>query len=248
MTKERVQKLLAQWGIASRRQAEALIQAGRVSLNGQRIHTLGIKADPAQDVISLDGWVIQPPEITFHTLLVHKPLGVVSTCRDPQGRRTVLDLLSREWRQRGRFYPIGRLDADSSGALLLTNDGQLTLRLSHPRYHVPKTYRVVVAGIPSAAILEQVRRGIDLEDGPTLPAQIRLMRQFRHQTEVEIILREGRNRQIRRMMAQLGHPVVSLHRLAIGSLRLGTLGLGKFRPLSPAEVNQLVQESSHESA
>jgi len=249
MPTERVHKLLAHWGIASRRQAEAMIQRGRVKLNGQPIASLGTKADPDSDVISLDGRVIQPPQKHTHTLLIHKPLGVLSTCRDPQGRRTVVDLLSQDWRQRGRFYPIGRLDADSSGALLLTNDGDLTLRLSHPRYHVPKTYRVGLEGIPSPAQLEQVRRGMELVDGTTLPAKIRLIRQLdSDQSEVEIVLQEGRNRQIRRMMAHLGHPVIRLQRIAIGSLCLGALGLGKFRPLRSAEVQQLIYESNHESA
>ncbi|MEN9206448.1 MAG: pseudouridine synthase [Thermostichales cyanobacterium SZTDM-1c_bins_54] len=246
MTAERIQKLLAHWGIASRRHAEALIQAGRISLNGEIVRSLGSKADPTTDTLALDGQILHPPHRQPQTLLLHKPIGILSTCRDPQGRRTVLDLLPAAWRAQGRFYPIGRLDADSSGALLLTNDGELTLRLSHPRYHVPKTYRVRIQGIPRAEAWQQLRGGMVLTDGPTQPVQVRLLRQGEDWAEVEMILREGRNRQIRRMWAQLGHPVLRLHRTAIGSLRLGALGLGKFRPLDSAEVRQLIHES-HQS-
>ncbi|GAB4216024.1 MAG: pseudouridine synthase [Synechococcales cyanobacterium] len=251
MATERIQKLLAQWGVASRRHAEQMIVSGRVSLNGIPVLTLGTKANPAVDRLAVDGRPIAPPPLEPLTILVHKPVGVLSTCRDPQRRRTVLDLLPKDVRLTHRLYPVGRLDAESSGALLLSSDGDLALRLTHPRYHVPKTYRVWVTGIPSPATIQRWREGIELEDGRTQPAHVRLLHQQGQtqtelpQAELEFILSEGRNRQIRRMAAAAGHTVVQLHRVAIGSLRLGVLGLGKFRRLSPTEVWHLKCESDH---
>lgn len=234
---ERLQKILSQWGIASRRQAEQMVLAGRVRLNGA-VAELGQKADPAQDRIEVDGRLVQPqnrPDRLY--LLLHKPEGVVSTCRDPQNRRTALDLLPTSLRQ--GLHPVGRLDAASTGALLLTNDGTVTACLTHPRHSVAKTYRVWVEGQPSAAALQQWRQGVMLENRLTRPAGVRQLEVRADQTCLEVVLREGRNRQIRRVAAQLGHPVRALHRLAIGAIQLGGLASGQYRLLDLSEISFL---------
>lgn len=234
---ERLQKLLSQWGIASRRQAETLIRAGRVSLNGA-IAELGQKADPNVDVVSLDGQIISPQHRPDrHYLLMNKPIGVISTCDDPQGRPTVLDLLPTQLRQATGIHPVGRLDANSTGALLLTNDGDLTFRLTHPKHHVPKTYRVKVEGIPTAATLRRWRCGIVLSGRRTRSAQVHLIAVDDGQNaDLEIVLQEGRKRQIRRVAEHLGHRVLALHRLAIGAVELGHLPAGAVRDLTHAEL------------
>lgn len=240
---ERLQKLLSQWGVASRRQAEAMIVAGRVRLNGQ-VAQLGSQADPQQDRIEVDGQLLKPgdrPQRVY--LLLHKPRGYVSTCQDPQKRRTVLDLLPPDLRQGQGIHPVGRLDYDSSGALLLSNDGELTARLTHPRYHLAKTYQVRVAGQPTASVLAQWRRGVLLAGQRTLPAEVEVLRSEPEQTLLRIILREGRNRQIRRVAEQLGHPVLKLHRTAIGDLPLGSLSCGAYRFLQPSEIAGLQRSS-----
>lgn len=236
---ERVQKILAQWGIASRREAEKLILQGRVKLNG-KIAQLGEKADVNQDDLEVDGQKITAnarPELIY--LLLNKPLGVVSTCADPQGRTTVLDLLPLEMRSQCGIHPVGRLDANSTGALLLTNDGQLTLKLTHPRYHLPKTYHVWLKGHPSPDILKTWSQGVCLDGKKTLPAPILVLKSNTHQTLIEIKLREGRNRQIRRIAQQLGFPVLALERLAIGSITLNNLPSGKYRFLTEAELKSI---------
>jgi pseudouridine synthase len=254
MAAERLQKILARLGVASRRQAEILIQSGRVCLNGDVVTELGCKADLDLDRIEVDGVLMagcQPPSSPLHlpplhTLLLNKPIGYLSTCSDPYGRKTVLDLLPPQLRRSTRLYPIGRLDANSSGALLLSNDGDLALQLTHPRHHVAKTYQVEVAGSPTDETLQHWRDGVDLEDGITLPAQVyRCSPVFRRSntTRLTVVLWEGRKRQIRRVAEKLGHPVVALHREAIGSLRLGDLALGQFRPLSESELSTLKCES-----
>lgn len=237
---ERLQKLLSQWGMASRRQAEAWIEAGRVRVNGEVAH-LGQKADPTCDRLELDGRVLSPqnrPESYY--LLLNKPAGVVSTCADPQGRPTVLDLLPPDLRQGSGIHPVGRLDVESTGALLLTNDGELTFQLTHPRHHVEKTYRVIVAGVPTAATLQRWQRGIVLSGRRTLPAEVRMLSIAKgHNACLEVVLREGRNRQIRRVAECLGHPVLELHRLAIATVTLGSLPPGKIRSLTNAEITSL---------
>ncbi|MEN9218394.1 MAG: pseudouridine synthase [Gloeomargarita sp. DG_2_bins_126] len=227
---ERLQKILAQRGVAARRQAETLIRAGQVWVNG-RPAQLGQKCDPQVDQITVRGQPL-PPAPGWVYYLLHKPLGVVSTCHDPQGRPTVRDFLPPDTPP---LHPVGRLDRDSTGALLLTNDGELTLALTHPRHPVWKTYRVWVTGQPTAAHLQQWRQGVDLDGQKTLPAQVRVLAQTPRRTLLEIRLREGRNRQIRRVAEQLGYPVVGLHRLAIGDIQLGHLPPGHLRPLTPAE-------------
>ncbi|MBV5260649.1 rRNA pseudouridine synthase [Synechococcus moorigangaii CMS01] len=236
---ERVQKILAHWGIASRRGAEKLILAGRVTCNGKPVQ-LGDQADPKGDRLCVDGKPIKATERPRHYYyLIHKPKGVVSTCADPKGRPTVLDLLPKTLQQGKGIHPIGRLDVQSTGALLLTNDGAFTLALTHPRYHIPKTYRVWLKGKISERLLDQWRQGILLDGRRTLPSQILVKTVTQDKTCVDIMLTEGRNRQIRRVADQLGFPVVKLHRLAIGNLHLGDLQRGQARPLTTAEVKQL---------
>ncbi|UBF26984.1 rRNA pseudouridine synthase [Kovacikia minuta CCNUW1] len=242
---ERVQKILSQWGVASRRQAEQLILEGRVRLNGATVH-LGQKADPDRDQIQVDGVAIQSgkrPQPIY--LLLNKPVGVVSTCTDPWGRKTVLELLPPDQQEGLGIHPVGRLDADSTGALLLTNDGDLTFYLTHPRHHIPKTYQVWVKGYPSDSILQQWRQGVMLAHDKTLPAQVDVLeRDPEYKTLLRIILTEGRNRQIRRVAEQLGHPVIHLHRIAIGPIQLNppempALPLGCYRPLKDTEIGFL---------
>ncbi len=242
---ERVQKILSQWGIASRRHAEQLILAGRVRLNGAVAH-LGQKANPTVDTIEVDGVIVQPadrPQSIY--LLLHKPAGVVTTCTDPQHRPTVLSLLSPELQQSQGIHPVGRLDAESTGALLLTNDGALTFYLTHPRHHIPKTYEVLVQGHPQPGMLQFWRDGINLDGRKTLPAQVEIIKHHPdNRTLLRIILKEGRNRQIRRVAEQLGHPVIRLHRTAIGPIQLAPPGevalpRGRYRHLKNTETGFL---------
>ncbi|MBD1913304.1 MULTISPECIES: pseudouridine synthase [unclassified Leptolyngbya] len=240
---ERLQKILSQWGIASRRQAEQMIVDGRVQVNGDRA-TLGQKVDPERDHIEVDGQPLQTearPEPLY--LLLNKPAGIVTTCRDSHQRRTVLDLIPEQWRSHSGLHPVGRLDAESTGALLLTNDGELTFALTHPSHEVAKTYLVWVKGHPSERILEQWRRGILLDGRKTLPAQVKRLRTSPQSTQLEIVLREGRNRQIRRVAEQLGYPVQKLHRVAIGSIQIGDLAKGNVRSLHPSEVRYLQDQA-----
>lgn len=241
---ERVQKILSRWGVASRRQAEQMILAGRVRLNGDIVH-LGQKADPQVDLLEVDGQSLEsvsPPQEVY--LLLNKPAGVVSTCRDTHNRPTVIDLLPPKLRQGQGIHPVGRLDAASTGALLLTNNGQLTLALTHPRYHLPKTYQVLLQGNPPESTLQQWRQGIDLSGKRTLPAQVKVLQSQGNKTLLEIVLTEGRNRQIRRVAEQLGFRVIALHRIAIGSIRLenphqSALPKGKYRFLQAPELKFL---------
>ncbi|MGF1499129.1 MAG: pseudouridine synthase [Elainellaceae cyanobacterium] len=240
---ERLQKILSQWGVASRRKAEQMIADGRVRLNGT-VAQVGQVADPERDRIEVDG----QPLVTVHRprpvyLLLHKPAGVVSTCFDPQGRTTVLDLVPPDWQHHAGLHPVGRLDTDSTGALLLTNDGEVTFRLTHPRHGIAKTYRVWVAGHPSQAALHQWRRGIVLDGRKTLPAEVHVLRTKPGQTLLQVILQEGRNRQIRRVAAQIGHPVARLQRVAIGPIRLDDLPVGQCRSLRDDEVGYLMTHS-----
>jgi 23S rRNA pseudouridine2605 synthase len=240
---ERLQKILSQWGIASRRQAEQMILDGRVRVNGSVVQ-LGQQASPEQDQIEVDGTLVQPsdrPQSVY--LLLHKPLGVVSTCDDPQGRPTVLDLLPPSLRNHSGVHPVGRLDAYSTGALLLTNDGALTFCLTHPRHSVPKTYHVWVQGHPTIDTLDRWRQGVVLDGQSTRSADVEVLDRSPEQTLLKIVLREGKNRQIRRMAELLGHPVVKLHRVAIGSIHLGNLPSGKCRSLRNTEVEFLKMQA-----
>jgi pseudouridine synthase len=236
---DRLQKVLAQRGIASRRQAEEIIRSGRVMVNGCTAQ-IGDTVDASLDTIAIDGRPLPAP-LSHQYLLLNKPCGVVSTCADPQGRTTVLDLLPAAWR--AGLHPVGRLDTNSTGALLLTNDGELTFRLTHPRHEIPKTYMVLVAGHPEPATLAAWRSGIELEGRFTLPAQVKRLSQDRQNTRLQIILREGRNRQIRKVADLLGHPVLTLERTAIGSVALHLpsqpLARGDYRQLTDLETEWL---------
>ena len=241
---ERVQKILSQWGIASRRKAEQMIREGRVKVN-DRLAQLGDKVDLAVDTLEVDRKKIkleEQPEKIY--LLLNKPLGVVSTCYDPQQRSTILDLLPAKLRKGQGIHPVGRLDVDSTGALLLTNDGSLTLKLTHPRYHLPKTYHVYIQGCPTSKDLKRWRNGVTLFGRKTLPAKVTVIKQEQEKTLLEIVLIEGRNRQIRLIAERLGFSVISLHRVSIGSIALksrdqGNLPSGKYRHLSQTEVDFL---------
>ncbi len=241
MSDQRLQKILAQWGIASRRLAEQMIVAGRVRVNG-KIVCLGQKANPDRDSIEVDGVPVKPQDRPAEVyLLLNKPAGVVSTCSDPQARSKVLDLLPPKLRSGQGIHPVGRLDADSTGALLLTNDGKLTFCLTHPRHSISKTYQVWVLGEPPEPILQAWRQGIILSGRKTLPAKVKILDRAPDQTLLEVILSEGRNRQIRRTAQQLGYPVVRLHRTAIGPIQLQPpcspiLPPGSYRPLEDSEI------------
>jgi 23S rRNA pseudouridine2605 synthase len=230
----RLAKYLAHAGVASRRAAEAMIAGGRVRVDGVEVR------DPARDVtessrVEVDGHALSGSEERV-VYALHKPVGVLSTARDTHGRPTVVELIGEEEGGPRRLYPVGRLDADSSGLILLTNDGELANLLTHPRYEVPKTYRVRVGGgAVGRRALEALREGVMLEDGPTGPAQVRRVRSG----ELELTLREGRNRQVRRMCAAVGHPVLALERVRLGPIELGDLKTGAHRRLSDVEVAEL---------
>jgi 23S rRNA pseudouridine2605 synthase len=223
----RLNAYLARAGVASRRKADALIKAGRVTVNGQlgQLNTFVENADR----VELDGREVAKQRLAH--LLLHKPAGVVTTAGDPQGRPTVVDLVPNE----PRVVPVGRLDADTTGALLLTNDGQLSHRLAHPRYGVEKTYVAEVEGEPSDATIAQLKEGVELDDGPTAPAKARRLGPH----TVELTIHEGRNRQVKRMLDALGHPVTRLHRSGYAGLTLEGLEPGQWRGLEPSEVERL---------
>lgn len=241
MTEERLQKVLARAGIASRRHSEALIKAGRVSVNAMVTRELGIRVDPARDRILVDGKPIRAEKPVY--LALYKPRGCVTTTSDPQHRRKVTDLLG-DLPQ--RVYPVGRLDYDSEGLLLLTNDGDLSYALTHPKFQVPKTYQVQVTGRPSPQTVDRLRQGIVLDDGPTMPATVKVLRSRDDKTLLEMTIHEGRNRLIRRMWEAVDHPVIRLKRTRIGTLRLRGLKPGSYRMLTEREVaalRQLVRNS-----
>lgn len=231
---ERLQKLLAKAGMASRRGAEALIRAGRIRVNGQVVTELGLKADPTQDTIVCDGKEVHFEQKVY--VLLNKPSGYVTTMSDPQGRPIVTDLLTGF---KERLFPVGRLDLETEGALLMTNDGEMANAILHPRYHVNKTYEAWVSGFPRPEQLHLLEQGIMLEGVTTLPAQVRVLKRSKHQSLVEIILHEGKKRQVRKMFQAINHKVVHLKRTAYGQLRLGTLGPGKYRILDDKDLKKI---------
>ncbi|NJL46164.1 MAG: rRNA pseudouridine synthase [Leptolyngbyaceae cyanobacterium SM2_3_12] len=239
---ERVQKILSRHGGSLPATAEQMIEAGRVRINGEPAF-LGQKADPIRDIIEVDQQLINPEQRPGPCyLLLHKPLGMVSTCFDPEGRPTVLKALPEPLHQVG-IHPVGRLDAYSTGALLLTNDGDLTYRLTHPKHNVVKTYRVEIEGAITSEALGAWQNGVLLDGQLTRPAQVRVLKFGRgNSTWLQVELREGRNRQIRRVAEALGHRVLSLHRTAVGSIQLGNLKSGSYRSLSSAEIKALLAE------
>lgn len=235
MPGERLGRWLARSGVASRREADRLVAAGRVTVDGQIPPPEGRLIDPEREEVRLDGRPLVQRNIQRRYLALNKPVGVVSTARDPGGRPTVLGLVE----DHKGLFPVGRLDLDSRGLMLLTDDGDLALRLTHPRYRVVKTYRVTIKGPVRQEQLTALRLGPILVDGPTNPLEIRLLRSGPRRSLLLIELAEGRQRQIRRMCAAVGAKVEDLERVAIGSLRLGTLTLGRSRELSEGEVRRL---------
>jgi 23S rRNA pseudouridine2605 synthase len=227
----RLNAYLARAGVASRRRADELIRDGRVLVNGTRgeLNTVVGK----HDVVEVDGARVERQRLAY--VLLNKPAGVVTTASDPQGRRTVVELVPTE----PRVVPVGRLDIDTTGALLLTNDGDLAHRLAHPRYGVPKVYEVDVAGSPSAEALVRLRDGVELDDGTTGPALVRVMGREPHWTRLELTLHEGRNRQVKRMCEAVGHPVRRLRRTGYAALDVDGLAIGESRELTAGEIAAL---------
>ena len=230
----RLQKYMASCGVASRRTAEKMIAEGRVSVNGETITEMGVQVEDG-DVVRLDGQVIRPEEIKKY-VMYHKPAGEVTTVSDPEGRSCVLDHF-RDYPV--RLYPVGRLDYDSEGLLLLTNDGALTERLLHPSPQVDKTYLARVTGTVTQEELQQLRRGILLDDHKTAPAKARLLKQETFASQVLVTIHEGRNRQVRRMFEETGHQVLQLRRVRFGPLELGELRRGEWRELTEEEIRKL---------
>lgn len=234
---ERLQKVLAARGVASRRAAEEMIVEGRVRVDGQIARELGTKVDPQRAEIRLDGKLLQRPRPRY--FILNKPRGYLTTASDPEGRRTVYDLLAAG-DQRDRVFPIGRLDMDSEGLLLLTNDGEFANRIAHPRYRIDKEYHALVTGHPSASSLDQIRRGgFMLDGGRTSPAQVDVLEQTRETTLLRVIIHEGRRRQVRRIMEEIGHAVQRLRRVRLGPLTLAGLPAAAYRPLTAGELERL---------
>jgi 23S rRNA pseudouridine2605 synthase len=241
MPASRLQKIISAAGVASRRTAETLIAQGRVSVNGNTVTELGTKADPSADEIRVDGRRIKAPGRPRYILL-NKPRGYITSRSDPQHRPTVIDLLAKGG-VREYIYPVGRLDYDSEGLLLLTTDGDLAARLTHPRHGVEREYEVRVRGVPEPRLLGRLARGLVIDGRKTAPAQAKLMRTIEaasgEQALVSLVIREGRNRQVRKMCDAIGHPVVRLRRVRIGSIVDDRLKPGEFRELLPHEIRAL---------
>jgi 23S rRNA pseudouridine2605 synthase len=231
--------VLARAGLGSRRKCEELISAGRVTVNG-RVASLGDKVEPDTDHVEIDGApVVIRDDLVYY--LVNKPARVVSTAHDPEGRTTVLDLVPAE----PRVFPVGRLDWDTEGLLIVTNDGELTNLLTHPRHGVEKQYLAEVEGVPTRAALRALRDGVELEDGPTAPAQVSLAQEHGDGAAITIVIHEGRNRQVRRMLDAVGHPVRRLVRTRIGPIADRSLAPGEWRVVAPDEVRALYAAATH---
>ncbi|NLN07387.1 MAG: rRNA pseudouridine synthase [Firmicutes bacterium] len=233
----RLQKYLALCGVASRRAAEKIIAAGRVRVNGRKVTRMGVLVDPSADRVEVDNLIVRPAE-QYEYILLYKPEGCVTTMKDPLGRPTVKDLV----RDVGvRVFPVGRLDRDTSGLLLLTNDGELANRLTHPSFGIEKEYLARVKDLPSRETLQRLAAGIMLAEGMTAPAKVRLIKGGRPTSLLSLTLKEGRNRQVRRMLEAVNHPVVSLKRVRLGPLTLKGLRRGEWRRLRAQEVKALRQ-------
>jgi 23S rRNA pseudouridine2605 synthase len=235
MGKERLQKYMAECGVASRRASEAMIRGGRVRVNGVCCREMGTQIDPQADIVEVDGKHIHAATRPLFYLM-NKPAGYLTTTRDPGGRPTIFDLAPE---LRGKVNPVGRLDRDTEGLLLLTNHGQLAYRLTHPRYQVPKTYIAQVSGVITHQALDQLARGVALDDGTTAPAKARFLKKQGKNSTVELIIHEGKKREVRRMLDAVGFPVLRLRRVSMGGLRLTHVDLGEVRPLTDREVGQL---------
>jgi len=238
---ERIQKILARAGIASRREAERMVLEGRVAVNGKVVDQLGFKADPLKDHIKVDGkrYFRAEPKIT---LLLNKPKGYLSTVKDPAGRPTVMDLLKGvKW----RVYPLGRLDFDAEGLLLLTNDGDLAYQLSHPKFSIPRTYWAKVEGVPEKKELMRLKKGVMLEDGEAKVVATHILRQMEKRSWVEAVVTEGRNHLVKRIFSAIGHPVLKLKRVGFGPIRLDNLPVGQLRSLTDEEMEGLKKLTAH---
>ncbi|MBI2931220.1 MAG: rRNA pseudouridine synthase [Planctomycetes bacterium] len=235
MPLERLHKVLAHAGFGSRRACEQLIAAGTVQVDGKVVTQMGVKVDPERQKIRCgDRYVKTPPKVVY---LLNKPRGVISTTRDERGRRTVLHLLRGV---RERVYPAGRLDVESQGMIIMTNDGDLAAKLTHPRYRIPKTYHVILRGQLSPDVIEKARRGVWLSEGRTRPSRLNIVKRTREVTVLEVTLHEGMNREVRRVFARFGYKVRRLKRVRIGGLSLGNLPEGHFRELNPEDVRRLL--------
>ncbi|WP_447968107.1 pseudouridine synthase [Nitrospira sp. M1] len=234
-TEVRLQKVIARSGITSRRQAELLMKQGRVTVNGKAVTVMGTCVDPKRDHIKVNGRHLKPPPPDVF-LMVHKPAGYVSTMKDPERRPTIGDLLDKK---SVRTFPVGRLDYDSEGLLLLTNNGEIAQACLHPRFHVEKTYLVKIKGQLSENAIKQLEEGLTLEDGPTAPARVRKVRKVAVNSWIEMTIHEGRNHQVKRMLQAVDHLVLKLKRTKFGPLSLGNLSVGNSRHLTDREANAL---------
>lgn len=236
----RLQKYLAEAGIGSRRKCEEWIVKGEVRVNGQTVRELGSKIDPEKDRVEFRGKTVRPAQETV-TVMLHKPAGYVTTARDQFGRPDVCSLVQLPGL---RLYPVGRLDYQTTGLLLLTNDGELAFHLTHPKHHISRTYEAIVKGKPDSEVISRLERGVRLDDGyKTKPARIRVLEAGADSSRLEFVLYEGKNHQVRRMARSVGHPVLRLKRSGIGSLRLDGLPEGKYRKLTEKEIQMLKEES-----
>ncbi|ASA22960.1 pseudouridine synthase [Paenibacillus donghaensis] len=235
---ERLQKILAQAGVASRRKCEEMILAGKVEVNGELVTTLGTKVDPGQDIIKVSGRLIRGENKIY--IMFNKPKGVITSASDDKGRKVVTDYLKGI---NERVYPVGRLDYDTEGLLLLTNDGEFANLLTHPKHHVPKTYHATVKGVPHGTALDKLKSGIKLEDGMTAPAEVEYkdIDEANKEAVISITIHEGRNRQVRRMFEAISHPVIRLKRISFGDIMLQNLKRGSYRHLTKDEINHLQQ-------
>lgn len=232
---ERLQKYMAKAGVASRRKCEELIRKGCVQLNGRVVTDMGVKINPDVDVIQVNGKIIKPSTRKVYILL-NKPVGFITSVKDQFNRPTVMDLIGY---QGERLYPVGRLDYDTSGLLILTNDGELTYKLTHPSHEVTKTYLATLQGIPDEEDLRRFKTGLKIDNYVTSPAEISILKTFNNKSLVKIKIHEGKNRQIRKMCEKIGHPVISLKRIAIGNITLEGLKEGQWRYMTDAEVEYL---------
>ena len=233
-TQVRLNKYIADCGICSRRKADELIESGVVTVNGKPVSEMGYKVDIAADVVSVNGENITVPN-NLEYYLLHKPSGVVCTCEDPQGRKTVLDFV----KTKARLYPVGRLDYDSSGLLILTNDGSMTHRVTHPSFEIDKEYIATIQGALDEDMLEKLRKGVYIDGKKTTPAEVQVLSVGKKRSEVKMIIHEGRNRQIRKMMRVVGSRVDALKRVRLGTLTLTDLKEGDYRALTKSEIEYL---------
>jgi len=235
----RLQKFMAQCGVASRRKCEEIIQQGRVKVNGKTVNQLGFKIDPEKDIVEVDGERISLQSHKVYIML-NKPFGVISSAKDEKGRKTVVDLVKDKVNV--RVFPVGRLDFDTTGLILLTNDGEFAYKVTHPKHDIEKTYIALIKGIPSKEEIERFEKGLLIDGKMTAPAKFKVLKQINGNAIVEIKIHEGRNRQIRKMCDMIGHKVLKLKRIAIGKLQLGKLKEGEFVFLDRETANRVFEK------